>query len=101
MKGKCLVLSIVSLALASCVIRPDYDKDDYRAREHSRGACVDLAHDQGYRRVEVQSVKSIGAKVGPGTWEVMMRGVASTGREVKLSCEFDGHRRQAALSRVD
>lgn len=101
MKGKRLGLSVVILALSSCVVRGGHDRDDYRSRDHGRSACVDQAQEQGYRRVEVQSVESIGATVGPGTWEVKMRAMASTGREVKLSCEYDEERRRVAVNRVD
>jgi hypothetical protein len=102
MKKRCLGLGIVILALSSCAARDrDRDRDDYRFPQRGRSACVDQAHEQGYRKVEVQSVQSVGPDRGPGIWEVMMHGVASTGREVKLSCTYDARSRRPAVSRVD
>jgi len=97
MNGRCLGLGIVILALSSCVVPVDYDKDDYRPRERGRSACVDEAHERGYRSVDVQSVLA----VEPGIWEVMMHGRASTGRDVKLSCEYNVRLRRASVGRVD
>ena len=99
MNIKRLGVGIFILALSSCVIAEDYAADDYRPRERGRSACVDQAHDQGYRRVEVQSVQSVGPARGPGIWEVKMTAMASTGRAVKLSCEYDARLRRAAVSR--
>ena len=101
MNGSYLGLSIFILALSSCVVGEDYAADDHRPRERGRSACVDQAHDQGYRKVEVQSAQSVGPERGPGIWEVAMRAMASTGREVKLSCQYDARSRRAAVSRVD
>ena len=104
MNVRSLGLVVVILALSSCAARDRYrdrDRDDYRAPERGHNACVDQAHEQGYRGVEVQSAQSVGPTTGPGIWEFTMRGMASTGREVKLSCEYDERLRRAAVSRVD
>ncbi|GEM_PF-5549652 len=97
MKGKWLGLALVGLTLSSCVYPVDYDEDDYRPRERARAECVDEAHDRGYRRVEVQSVRPIER----GIVEVTMHGRMSTGRDVRLSCEYNLRRRQASVSRAD
>jgi hypothetical protein len=104
MNVRCLGLGIVIIALSSCAARDrnrDRDRDDYRAPERGRSACVDQAHEQGYRGVEIQSAQSVGPTRGPGIWEFTMRGMASTGREVKLSCTYDAGARRAAVNRVD
>jgi hypothetical protein len=101
MKKGCLGLGMGILALSSCVIHEDYAADNYRFRERGRSQCVDQAHDQGYRKVEVQSAESVGPERGPGIWEIKMRATASTGRDVKLECTYDASRRRAAVSRVD
>ncbi len=101
MNVRCLGLIILILTLSSCGIADHYAAGNYRPGERGRSACLDQAHEHGYRNVEIQSVQSIGATTGPGTWEFTMRGVASTGREVKLSCEYDEQRRQASVGRVD
>ncbi len=101
MNIRCLSLSVVILVLSSCHLAEDFAADDHRPRERGRSACVDQAHEQGYRKVEVQSVQSVGPDRGPGIWEVAMRGMASTGREVKLSCQYDARSRRAAVGRVD
>ena len=97
MNGRCLGLSIVILALSSCVIPVDYDEDAYRPRERGRSACVDEAHERGYRNVDVQSVQA----VDPGIWEVIMHGRGATGRDVKLSCEYNVRLRRASVGPVD
>jgi hypothetical protein len=102
MKSKYLSLGIVILALSSCAARDrNRDRDDYRAPERGRNACLDQAREQGYRRVEIQSSESVGPTRGPGIWEITMRAMASTGREVKLACTYDAGARRAAVSRVD
>jgi hypothetical protein len=87
-----------SLVLSGClVVPPDYDEDDYRPRERARSECAEEAHDQGYRRVDVQSVRS----VGRGDWEVTIQGRDRQGRDTRLRCEYDARSRRARVSRVD
>ena len=97
MIGKFLGLGLVVVAISSCVYPIDYDDDDFRPRERGRSECVEEAHARGYRRVDVQSAR----RVDRGTWEIIMNGRASNGRDVKLSCEYNVGRRQASVGRVD
>ena len=90
-------LGIGIVALAGCVIPVDYDDDDYRPRERARAECVDQAHDQGYRRVDIQNVRA----EGRGEWEVMMQARDRTGRDARLRCEYEWRNRRARVSRVD
>ena len=39
--------------------------------------------------------------VDPGIWEVMMHGRGPTGRDVKLSCEYNVRLRRASVGPVD
>lgn len=97
MKLKQLGAGAFLLVLSGCVIPVDYDDDDYRPRERTRSECVDEAHDEGYRRVEVQNVRS----VGRGQYEVMMQARDRSGREVRLRCEYESRWRRARVTRVD
>ena len=104
MNIKLISIGILFLLVAGCVgiqrdvgVQQDYDEDDYRPRERGRSACVDAAHERGYRRVDVQSVRS----VDRGLWEIMMRAEDKGGRDVKLSCEYNVGRREASVGRVD
>ena len=98
MKSKLIGLGMFSLVLSGCVVvPPDYDEDDYRPRERARSECTEQAHDQGFRRVDVQSVRS----VGRGDWEVAIQGRDRQGRDARLRCEYDARTRRVRLSRVD
>jgi hypothetical protein len=98
MKNKLMVLGMASLVLSGCVVvPPDYDEDDYRPRERARSECAEEAHDQGYRRVDVQSVRPMGR----GDWEVAIQGRDKQGRDARLRCEYDARARRARVSRVD
>jgi hypothetical protein len=97
MKNKPMGVGIVYLVLSGCVIvPPDFDEDDYRPRERARSECVDVAHDRGYRRVEVRDVRSMGR----GEWEVMMDGREGQ-RDFRLRCEYDARARRARVARMD
>ena len=97
-KNKLFGAGIVSLILSGCiVVPPDYDEDDYRPRERARSECAEEAHDQGYRRVDVQGVRDMGR----GEVEVMMQGRDRTGRDARLRCEYDWRSRRARVARVD
>ena len=98
MKKKLIGVGMFSLILSSCiVVPPDYDEDDYRPRERARSECTEQAHDQGYRRVDVQSVRS----VGRGDWEVAIQARDGQGRDARLRCEYDARARRVRVSRVD
>ncbi len=97
MNDKWLGLGVAVLALSSCVIPVDYDEDDYRPRERARSECTEEAHDQGYRRVDVQSVRA----QGRNDWDLAIQARDRTGREVRLRCDYDARSRRARLSRVD
>ena len=97
MNVKRLGLGVFALALSGCVIPVDYDDDDYRPRERARSQCVDEAHDDGYRRVDVQNVRN----QGRGEFDVMMQARDRSGRDVRLRCEYDARWRRARVSRVD
>ncbi len=92
-----LGLGAFALVLSGCVVPMDYDDDDYRPRERARSECVDEAFDQGYRRADVQSVRS----AGRGEWDVMIQARDRNGRDVRLRCEYDSRWRRARVSRVD
>jgi len=97
-KQKWISASIFFFLLSGCVVvPPDYDEDDYRPRERARSECVEQAHDQGYRRVDIQNVRS----QGRGEWEVMMQARDRTGRDARLRCEYEWRSRRARVSRVD
>jgi hypothetical protein len=97
-KNKLIGVGMFSLILSGClVVPPDFDEDDYRPRERARSECAEEAHDQGYRRVDVQSVRA----AGRGDWEVAMQGRDRTGRDARLRCEYDARSRRARVSRVD
>lgn len=94
MTNKLLTVGMFSLALSACVVAPyDYDEDDYRPRERARSECADEAHDRGYRRVEVQSVRSTGRL----EWEVTMQARDRSGRDVRVRCQYDARNRKARL----
>jgi hypothetical protein len=97
MNGKWLYFGVAALALSSCAIPVDYDDDDDRPRERARSECTDEAHDQDYRRIEVQSVRA----QGRNQWEVTMQARDRSGRDVRLRCEYDARNRRARVSRVD
>jgi hypothetical protein len=98
MKSKLMGIGMFSFLLSSCVlVPPDFDDDDYRPRERARSECAEEAHDQGYRRVEVKSARSVGRL----EWEVMMQGRDRSGRDVRLRCEYDARSRRARVSRVN
>lgn len=98
MKHNLMGVGILSLILSGCVVvPPDFDEDDYRPRERARSECSEEAHDQGYRRVDVQGVRA----TGRGEWEVMMQGRDRTGRDARLRCEYDARSRRARVARVD
>ena len=97
MNNKWLGLGVAVLALSSCVIPVDYDEDDYRPRERARSECTEEAHDQGYRRIDVQTVRA----QGRGDWDVAIQARDKTGREIRLRCEYDTRSRRVRLSRVD
>lgn len=97
MNGRWLSLGVAVLALSSCVIPVDYDDDDYRPRERARSECTEEAHDQAYRRIDVQSVRA----QGRGEWEVAMQARDKSGRDARLRCEYDARTRRARVSRVD
>ncbi len=92
-----LGLGAFALVLSGCVVPMDYDDDDYRPRERAGSECVDEAFDQGYRRADVQSVRS----AGRGEWDVMIQARDRNGRDVRLRCEYDSRWRRARVSRVD
>ena len=92
-----LGVGVIALALSGCVVPVDYDDDDYRPRERARAECVEQAHDQGYRRVDIQNVRA----ERRGEWEVMMQARDRTGRDARLRCEYEWGARRARLSRVD
>jgi len=88
------VLAMFLLVLSGCVVVPsDYDPDDYRPRERARAECVDLAHDRGYRRIEVQTSRAVGRL----EFEVALQARDRSGREVRLRCEYDARTRRARL----
>ena len=98
MHSNLIKLGMASLVLSSCVVvPPDFDDDDYRPRERARSECAEEAHDQGYRRVDVQGVRG----TGRGEWEVMMQGRDRTGRDARLRCEYDARSRRARVARID
>ena len=98
MKDTLIGISLCFLILAGCVVVPaDFDDDDYRPRERARSECAEVAHDQGYRRVDVQSVRSINRD----DWEVMMQGRDKSGRDARLRCEYDSRYRRTRVTRVD
>ena len=89
---------LLALALACCVVAADYHYDeDYRPRERARSECAEEAHDQGYRRVDVQTVRSRGR----GEFEVDIQARDRTGRDARLRCEYDARYRRARISRAD
>jgi hypothetical protein len=92
-----LSFGIFAVALSACVVPVDYDEDDYRPRERARAECVEEAHDQGYRRVDIQNVRADRR----GEWEVMMQARDRTGRDARLRCEYEWRGRRARVSRVD
>jgi hypothetical protein len=92
-----LSVGVIALALSGCVASVDYDDDDYRPRERARAECVEEAHDQGYRRVDIQDVRA----ERRGEWEVMMQARDRTGRDARLRCEYEWRNRRARVSRVD
>ena len=95
MDGRWLSLGVAVIALSSCVIPVDYDDDDYRPRERARSECAEAAHDQGYRRVDMQSVRA----QGRGDWEVMIQARDRSGREVRLRCDYDARTRRVRIDR--
>ena len=97
MRSKLITLGILALSIAGCSMPRDYDDDDYRPRERGRSECTDAAHERGYRRVDVQTVRS----VDRGLWEITMRATDKANRDVKLSCEYNARRREASVGRVD
>jgi len=97
MNDKWLGLGVAVLALSGCVLPVDYDEDDYRPRERARSECTEEAHDQGYRRIDVQSVRA----QGRSDWDVTIEARDRTGREVRLRCGYDARSRRVRLSRVD
>jgi hypothetical protein len=91
-------LGLFALALSGCVVPVDYDYDeDYRPRERARSECVEEAHDQGYRRVDVQTVRP----TGRGEFDVDIQARDRNGRDVRLRCDYDARSRRARVSRVD
>jgi hypothetical protein len=97
-KNRLIGVGIFSLVLSGCLVVPaDYDEDDYRPRERARSECAEEAHDQGYRRVDVQSIRTTGRL----EWEVMMQGRDRQGRDARIRCEYDARSRRARASRVD
>jgi hypothetical protein len=94
---KRLSSGVFALALSSCVVPVDYDDDDYRPRERARSECAEEAHDQGYRRIDVQSVRP----ERRGEFDVAMQARDRSGRETRLRCEYDARSRRARVSRVD
>ena len=97
MNGKWLRLGMATLALSGCVIPRDYDDDDDRPRERARSECTEEAHDQDYRRIEVQTVR----QQGRGQWEVTIQARDRSGRDARLRCEYDARTRSARVRRVD
>ena len=98
MNGRIISAGMLSLVLSSCVVvPPDYDDDDYRPRERARSECTEEAHEQGYRRIDINNVRAMGRN----DWEVMMEARDRNGREARLRCEYDGRYRRVRLSRVD
>ena len=89
---------LFSLALSACVVPVDYDYDnDYRPRERARSECVEEAHDQGYRRVDVLAVRARGR----GEFDVDIQARDRIGRDTRLRCEYDARYRRARVSRMD
>ena len=80
MNGRWLRLGVAAFALSGCVIPRDYDDDDDRPRERARSECTEEAHDQDYRRIEVQTVRQLGR----GQWEVTIQ--AETDPDAILDC---------------
>ncbi|MGH7872200.1 MAG: hypothetical protein ACREQO_08275 [Candidatus Binatia bacterium] len=97
MKNRLISLGILSLVVAGCVGPLDYDENGYRFGDRGTSECTDAAHERGYRKVDVQSARS----VDRGLWEIMMQATDKTGRDVKLSCEYNVRLRQASVGRVD
>jgi hypothetical protein len=98
MNGNLIKLGMASLILSSCVVvPPDFAEDDYRPRERARAECVEEAHDQGYRRVDIRNVR----EMGRGEWEVMMDARDRAGREARLRCEYDARSRRTRVARLD
>jgi hypothetical protein len=93
MKNRLIGVGMLSVIFSSCVVPPDFDDDDYRPRERARSECAEQAHDRGYRRVDVQSVRS----TGRAEWEVTMQARDRSGREIRLRCEYDARGRRARL----
>ena len=94
MKNKLFGFGMFSLIISGCVVvPPDFDDDDYRPRERARSECAEEAHDRGFRRVDVQSVRSSGRL----EWEVTMQARDRSGRDVRLRCEYDARARRARL----
>jgi hypothetical protein len=92
-KNRLISVGMLSVIFSSCVVPPDFDDDDYRPRERARSECAEQAHDRGYRRVDVQSVRS----TGRAEWEVTMQARDRSGREVRVRCEYDARARRARL----
>ena len=99
MNRRWLGIGVAVVALSSCVIPRDYDydEDDYRPRERARSECTEEAHDQGYRRVEIESVRG----QGRGDWDVSIQARDRTGRDTRLRCDYDARTRRARVTRVD
>src|SRR5215204_824209 len=99
MNGRWLGIGVAVVAISSCVIPRDYDydEDDHRPRERARSECTDEAHDQGYRRVEIESVRG----QGRGDWDVSIQARDRTGRDTRLRCDYDARTRRARVTRVD
>ena len=95
-----VAMSMFALVLSACVLPPDYnydDDDDYRPRERARSECADEAYDQGYRRVEVQTVRAVDRR----EFEVTMQGRDRSGRDVRLLCQYDSRARRARVSLIN
>ena len=97
MNIKRLSSGVFALALSGCVIPADYDDDDYRPRERARSECAEEAHDQGYRRIDVQSVRPDGRN----EFDVVIQARDKSGRDVRVRCEYDARSRRARVTRVD
>ena len=98
MKQRSISAVICSLVLYGCVVvPPDFDEDDYRPRERARSECTEEAHEQGYRRVDVNNVRAMGRN----DWEVMMDARDRNGRDARLRCEYDARYRRARVGRLD
>ena len=95
MTNKLRTVGMFSLALSPASLRLTIMMRMITARASARAVnAADEAHDRGYRRVEVQSVRSTGQL----EWEVTMQARDRSGRDVRIRCQYDARNRRARLT---